>query len=131
MIETISLILNIIMMVFIIILKWPEIKACFHRWYHKQKSKNMGILEPDKEYALKLNEKYQFEYREIELTSIWDEAVIANVKFDTQSQGIRIDVGSSTIALGVIMITLVNVNYDSKKEKRYAIIKVKRVRQIS
>jgi hypothetical protein len=84
-------------------------------------------LESDKEYTIRMNERYQFEFRQIELGTILDDSIIVNVKFDTFSIGQRIDVGSLMNVQG-ILITLVKVHFEIENEKRFAVIKVNKLR---
>lgn len=80
-------------------------------------------LQADKEYRVALKERYQFNLRQIELSSIWDNAIVADVILDTQNIGMRIDRGQTQSILG-IGIRVLDVSYDLEPEKRSARIRV-------
>jgi len=88
---------------------------------------SIPTLESDREYTVKIGERYQFEYRQIRISSIWDDSIVVDILLDTQSIGPRIWLGSPNITSG-IKITLVKLHFEIEKEQRFAVIKIIRVR---
>ncbi len=82
----------------------------------------MTKLISGRKYRFRLNERYQFELRQIELTSIWDRSVVASVTLDTQRIGLKIDRGTVGRVLG-IGIEVLDVEFDLDPSLRSALLR--------
>ena len=87
------------------------------------------VLEANKDYTVKAGEIFQFENRQVEISSIWDDAIVAKITLDTQTIGPKINKGSSNAVLG-ISIFVVGVQYSADATLRSATIRVKKAQDI-
>ena len=83
---------------------------------------DITTLTANTEYTVKVGEIYQFENRQIEISDIWSDSIIVYVDGGYMI-GPRIWHDTSEEVWG-ITISLVDLNYDTNEENRWAIIKV-------